>query len=170
MRGHAHIVEPAEDELATREVRAVQFVLPNVRLPRRRPPGHASAAQPVRDLDDLPTVLLPAVRHDPELEMTALLPVPATASCSATPTTHRPEPMRFCYQCGAVIPPWRESCFVHEQYHGRGLPPPVHLEPIASDDVAARFAGPLHRGRFAIIRPSRRVGPPLGISRDRRRI
>jgi hypothetical protein len=145
VRRRGQATEPTDDALATREIPSIQVattLLPAIRLPQRRSFAQSSCPQPVGDLDELPTVLLPAaMQHD--LEATALLPVPGSVLCSATPTCLRPEPMRFCYQCGAVIPPWRESCFAHERYHGRGLPAQVRLVPIVDEDVTARSTLPL---------------------------
>jgi hypothetical protein len=140
MHRRRQVVEPAEDALATREVPSVLIattLLPIIRLPQRWPRVQASCPQAVGDLDERPTVVLP-VPSQQDREATALLPAPVSVLRSVTPTTRRPEPMRYCYQCGAVIPPWRERCFAHELSHGRGLPSPVRLEPILNDDITAR--------------------------------
>src|SRR5690348_4483063 len=105
-RRSGQTIEPVEDALATQEVPSTQIataLLPAIRLPQSHTPPRRIVPQPACESDDLPTVLLPA----------------ASVSCSATPTARRPEPMRYCYQCGAVIPPWREQCFRHERQHGR---------------------------------------------------
>ncbi len=36
----------------------------------------------------------------------------------------------FCFICGAAVPPWRASCFTHDERQGRGLPTPIHLRPM----------------------------------------
>ena len=33
----------------------------------------------------------------------------------------------YCFICGAAVPPWRASCFHHDQRQGRGLPDAVKL-------------------------------------------
>jgi hypothetical protein len=40
-------------------------------------------------------------------------------------------PPSYCFICGAVLPPWRASCFMHDERQGRGLPSPMRLLPLA---------------------------------------
>ncbi len=59
----------------------------------------------------------------------------AVVVSSATPTERRPEPARFCYQCGAAAPPWRDCCGSHDRRHGRGLPQPARLVALDSEST-----------------------------------
>ena len=45
------------------------------------------------------------------------------------------QPPRFCFLCGAAVPPWRDCCFVHDQRLGRGLPAPARLLPMHEYEI-----------------------------------
>ncbi len=40
--------------------------------------------------------------------------------------------IQFCFQCGAVVPPWRAACARHDQRAGQGLPSRVSLMPLGA--------------------------------------
>ncbi len=54
-----------------------------------------------------------------------------------TQTMPRMEAQRFCFQCGALIPPWRDDCARHDGRRGQGLPPPLRLvaAPVSCSDI-----------------------------------
>lgn len=102
--------------------------LPNLNqrlVPRYHRPVPTSPALGVtRKLVDPRPAADPAVTQ----EVPALaVPMPTR---SATPTQRRPAALRFCFQCGTPIAPWRDACGAHDRRQGRGLPPPPVLAPL----------------------------------------
>jgi hypothetical protein len=72
--------------------------------------------------------------------MTRPLPPRATRPLVAPPppmalAAHRQ--IRFCFQCGAVVPPWRATCAIHDRRAGQGLPPRVALTPLGAPATKA---------------------------------
>jgi hypothetical protein len=44
---------------------------------------------------------------------------------------------RHCVLCGAALPPWRDICAAHDARGGRGLPPPLRLQPLTVPAASA---------------------------------
>lgn len=48
----------------------------------------------------------------------------SVSACDPSPQTQP----HFCFICGKATPPWRASCFSHDQRQGRGLPRAIMLQ------------------------------------------
>jgi hypothetical protein len=111
----------------TAEVTAVPPYVPRFRLSTTLP------RQPQQSESDralLTTEILPEVHVLPiTIKRVA---VHATQSNVAVAPRIQVAPT-YCYQCGALIPPWREACYKHDTRLGRGLPSAPRLLPLNED-------------------------------------
>jgi hypothetical protein len=69
----------------------------------------------------------PPITNAATREVAAVPPLPVRPFPTTLPAR---QSQHFCILCGALVPPWRDACFIHDLRQGRGLPGPARLLPM----------------------------------------
>jgi hypothetical protein len=137
MMRHSPESGPAGDE--TEETVELRALRQTPKPPEPTTSALAAIAWPLSDPQrGITRRLVPRFRHaaHPSYELTSTAPQRAVRVARAAPTVRRQEPLHFCYQCGAGVPPWRDACFHHDRRHGQGMPRVARLTSL--DGAAGR--------------------------------